>query len=197
MVGGVFLCSFKDPGGSELRLWDNFSLAFLATWIMALPSSHTSQVAESPPSVQKRRRDSSSSGSSSSTVKAVSKRFATRKRPVAKTLREKRAKKRSKLTGLSNNFYVEPRQTIKRLPSRINIKAQRSLDIGASDTAKREFVSSSDSEACRFVTFAESVSSFPQGDDELVKQALQLDTVESPSVSSETSITTGSVRGVV
>lgn len=138
---------------------------------MALPSSHTSQVAGSPRpplvlgplSVRKRRHDSSSSESSSGTVKAVSRRKTLGKRPAGQNLREKkqdkREKKRSRLPGLTNRFYVGPQsaprttQPSSGATSRINIEEGRSLDIGASNTATKEIMSSSDSEACCFVVF--------------------------------------------
>lgn len=143
-------------------------LAFLIAWIMT--PSRTPLVSRSlrrspavlgPLLVRKRRHNSSSSESSSRTVKAVSRRKPPGNRPVAQAPRDKnqdkRAKKRSKLTGLTNFFYVGSRRlqrTAEPLsggPSNAEIEERRARATNASNVPTKEIMSSSDSEACLFL----------------------------------------------
>ena len=111
---------------------------------MALPSSFTPQVAPGSPGslivlghspVRKRRHSSSSSGSSSSTVKVSSRRKPPRNQPATQTLhgrnKGKKAKRRSRLTGLINTFYVE-----RPMAERVGPAAEESLS-GSSTSIKQ------------------------------------------------------------
>lgn len=144
------------------------SLARRVTWTMIRPSSLAPQVAGSPglalSLIQKRRHSSLSSDSSSSTVKVASgrkpPRISSTTRPAAQTFPDKikprKKKRRSRLTGLTDPFYIESR-TVRRSAESLlggssggtNIKEQDSQAISASDMP----TSSCDSEACCFWMF--------------------------------------------
>ena len=179
---------------------------------MALPSSRTPQATTSSlvpvlVPVRKRRHDSSSSESSSSTVKATSVLKALGKRPTTQALRDKNQDKKKKKRSrpneptTTNRFDVgsqREQRTAEPLsggPSHIEIEERRSLETGVSNAATKI---SSDSEAWFLGLLSKQTASlFPQGDDELVEQVLQLDPNESPSIPSEISTLDVSVRGVV